>query len=43
MKTQVIAARTKEMTTAGPAWATESERPTKMPVPTMAPTPKQMS
>lgn len=43
MKTQVVAARTKETTTAGPASATLSERPTKMPVPTIAPTPKQTS
>lgn len=43
MKTQVIAARMNDTTTAGPACATESESPTKIPVPTIAPTPKQMS
>lgn len=43
VKMQVIAASTKESTTAGPASATESDRPTKMPVPTTAPTPKHTS
>ncbi len=43
VKTQVTAASTKEITTAGPASATVSERPTKMPVPTTAPMPKQTS
>lgn len=43
VKMQVIAARTNEITTAGPALATLSDSPTKMPVPTIAPIPKQTS
>ncbi len=43
VKMQVTAARTNETTTAGPASATLSDSPTKIPVPTIAPTPKHTS